>query len=549
MASPAALRGFAGALIDRFASWYYELPAEICTYTIQETRVPLGDGVDLVADIYQPLNSPLGTLLVFSPYGRGLSLTITTARVFASRGYQVLFVSTRGTFGSSGTFDPGRTEVEDTQGVLKWMRKQPWYTGSFATLGASYLGYCQWALLEDQPDDMAAAVVIVRPHDFSRLFWETGAFSLSLIEWADLVSYQEEEGFFASSRRIATAKTRLQPILGAIPLADAADDLFADRAPWLRDRIARGDLSDPFWKPMQHQAVLERVTIPIFLISGWQDVFLAQTMEQYSVLSKRGSNVALTVGPWTHLDVNGGGTVKQSLDWLDEHLARREEQTRAMPVRVYVTGAEEWRDIPTWPPATISRTLYVDGSNKLSPDKPIGDDSTYRFDFNPREPTPTMGGPILFGGGKVNDTALSRRSDVLIFTSSPLEEDVDVFGKPCVNLTHTSDNPHVDLFVRLSEVNAKGVSHNITETYRRLEPNRESKIVQLSLLDCAHRFRKGTSVQLLIAGGCHPQFYQNLGTGENPGTGSTTRPATHTIHFGGSAVSNLVLPVGESASE
>ncbi|KAK7421440.1 hypothetical protein QQX98_002138 [Neonectria punicea] len=485
MASQAVARGFAGAFIDRFAAWYFQLPAETCSYTSKSISIPLDNGVNLAADLYQPLSPPLGTLLVFSPYGRGLAFSVTTARIFASRGYQVLLVSTRGTFGSSGTFDPARTEAEDCQGVLSWMRKQPWYTGSFGTLGSSFLGYAQWALLESQPDDMAAAVISVGPHDFSKHFWGTGAFNLDLIGWADMVSHQEDGGFLARSRHMATAKTRLQPVLDAIPVANAADELFAGSAPWLRERIVRNDLTDPFWKPMQHQGAVERATVPIFLISGWYDLFLAQTMEQYSILSKRGIKVALTIGPWSHLGVSGGGTVKQSLDWFHEHLARREENPRRMPVHIYVTGVAEWRRIPTWPPATVSQVLFINKSDKLSSERPIGESSIYTFKADPDAPTPTMGGPLLFNGGSVDDTALSRRPDVLTFTSSPFENDTEVLGKPCVELTHTSDNPHVDLFVRLSEVDAKGVSHNITETYRRLDPARDSDTVQLSLLDSA----------------------------------------------------------------
>ncbi|KPM36175.1 hypothetical protein AK830_g10398 [Neonectria ditissima] len=548
MSSESTARGLAGALIDRFAAWYFQLPAETSSYTFQSTLIPLDNGVRLAADIYQPLSPPLGTLLAFSPYGRGLAFSVATARIFACRGYQVLMVSTRGTFGSSGTFDPARTEVEDCQGVVNWLRQQPWYSGSFATLGASFLGYAQWALLEHQPDDMAAAAISVGPHDFSKHFWGTGAFNLDLIGWADMVSHQEDGGLFARSRHMASAKTRLQPVLDAMPLADAADELFASRAPWLRDRIVRNDLSDPFWKPTQHQGAVERATIPIFLISGWYDLFLAQTMEQYSILSKRGIKVALTIGPWSHLGVSGGGTVKQTLEWFNEHLAHREENTRDMPVHVYVTGAAEWRRIPSWPPATVPRVLYVDSFNKLSSERPIGESSTYVFKADPEAPTPTMGGPLLFNGGSVDDTALSKRSDVQTFTSSPFEDDVEVLGAAFVELTHTSDNPHVDLFVRLSEVNAQGVSHNITERYRRLDPKRDSNIVQLSFLDCAHRFCKGTSLRLLIAGSCHPQFARNHGTGENPGTGSETKSATHSIYYGGSTVSKIVLPIGEAVS-
>ncbi|XVQ06915.1 CocE/NonD family hydrolase C-terminal non-catalytic domain-containing protein [Spirillospora sp. CA-255316] len=104
----------------------------------------------------------------------------------------------------------------------------------------------------------------------------------------------------------------------------------------------------------------------------------------------------------------------------------------------------------------------------------------------------------------------------------------------------------VDLFVRLSDVDGKGRSRNVTEAYVRLAPDREPGSIRLALRHTAHRFRAGHRVRLLIAGGSHPQFARNLGTGENPGTGSTLKPATHTIHHGDSASSRLMLPVADA---
>lgn len=104
------------------------------------------------------------------PYGRGIDLSSATARPFTARGYQVLLVSSRGTFRSGGVFDPSRTEVADGRVVTEWMRRQEWYTGSFATLGASSMAFTQWALLMDPPPDMVSAVIITSPHDFGAFF-------------------------------------------------------------------------------------------------------------------------------------------------------------------------------------------------------------------------------------------------------------------------------------------------------------------------------------------------------------------------------------------
>ena len=140
---PVWTRGVIGSIIDRLLGWQFGLPPETCNYKVQPLRIPIHEEInriELTADLYVPValegNKPAGTVLVQGPYGRGLFFAAIFARIFAARGYQILFVSSRGTFGSGGDFDPFRTEAEDGKAVVEWMRKQSWYTGTFATLGA-----------------------------------------------------------------------------------------------------------------------------------------------------------------------------------------------------------------------------------------------------------------------------------------------------------------------------------------------------------------------------------------------------------------------------
>lgn len=496
-----------------------------------KVRIPMRDGVELGADLYQPRN-PLGTLLVRGPYGRGLIFSLLMARVYVAHGYRVLFVSSRGTYDSAGAFDPMRDEAADGQDVVAWMREQQWFTGTFATVGGSYLGHTQWALLDDPPPELVAAVITVGPHDFARHAWGTGAFNLDFVGWTDMI---------VSGR--SRAGSGVERVLSSVPLADAADEHFGDRAPWFRYRATHPDISDPYWAPMRHP--LDRATIPILLLSGWQDLFLGQTFEQYDALRARGVDVALTVGPWTHVDVIGRGSrtlLPQAFDWLDEHLAGRIPRSRPTPVRIVVTGAGEWRDLPAWPPATTSRAFALCADKALTMARPEaesdGDATVASFTFDPAAPTPTVGGPLITGGGVTDDSALAARTDVAAFTTDPLDRDLEILGAPTIILRHGTDNPHADLFVRLSDVDPDGRSHNVTETYLRLDPARDETPIVLTLLPCAHRFRAGHRVRVLVAGGSHPQYARNLGTDENPGTGSRLVPSRHTIRAG----STLTLP-------
>ena len=224
MSTGPASRGILGWVFDRLAAWVFGLPGETSSYTVETVQIPIGNGIHLLADLHRPIGvKPSGTVLSIGPYGRSSIMAIGTVRLFASRGYQGLLVSVRGTFGSGGTFDAGETNAVDAKAILSWMREQPWYTGSFAMVGASYLGLTQWAMLEDQPDDMAAAIITVGPHDLSRYIWGTGAMNVDLLAWANLVAIQEQSGLLLAEWKMKSARENLKQVALAVPLADAAD--------------------------------------------------------------------------------------------------------------------------------------------------------------------------------------------------------------------------------------------------------------------------------------------------------------------------------------
>ncbi|KAH8906469.1 hydrolase [Coniochaeta sp. PMI_546] len=545
-----AERSLWAAMMDRLAGWYLGLSAERCSYTGEAVRLPMKDGVELAADLYQPLitgtSRPSGLLLIQSCYGRSDAMSIFNARVYAARGYQVLFVSSRGTFGSGGQFEPGRNEQADSQDIVKWMRAQPWYPGSFATAGASYLGYSQWALFHDPPEDCMAAVIPAGLHDLSRQSWGSGSLMLQRIVWSDMIAHQEDPGvgFFARMWAMATTTTGtqgLQCVLEGLPLMDSVKAHFAGRAPWIEDMMTRSDLNDPYWEPMQHSLALERVNIPILLINGWHDLFSrqSQTFDAYRRLKERGCSVALTVGPWDHVEASGLKTLPYIMGFLDSHVARNKPQDPFL-ARIFVTGAREWREMDSWPPATVSSTTYLHGDGTLGAIGMPADVATSSFTFDPSDPTPTV------DPGKDDNLILGHRADVLVYTSSPLESDMEVMGQPVVQLDHSSDTPFVDLVVRLSELDpTTGVSRSITETFQALDPNRDSTPVRLTLSDCAHRYRKGMCIRLTVAGGSFPLYARSLGTEGNRVLGATTRPSCHTISYS-AGLSHLTLPTNEA---
>ncbi|HXY64283.1 MAG TPA: CocE/NonD family hydrolase [Mycobacterium sp.] len=518
------------------------LPASSSRYTVSTVAIPMRDGVELLADHYVPAGEPVGTVLMRGPYGRGFPFSLMFGALYAARGYRVLMQSVRGTFGSGGTFTPMVHEVADGADTVAWLRQQPWFTGRFATIGISYLGFTQWALLQDPPPELAAAVITAGPHDLSASAWGTGAFTVNdFLGWSHLVAHQEDPGRIRAGIRQLRAQKSVIRAAGEVPLGAAGRELLGAGAPWWESWLEHPDTDDPFWEPLQLGAALERAQVPVLLIGGWQDLFLQQSLHQYRQLRDRGLDVALTIGPWTHtqLLVQGLRTIAgETQDWLDTHLAGRPPETRRSRVRVFVAG-DGWREDADWPPATTDHALYLQPGGGLA-DTPPTAVSSVSFRYDPANPTPTIGGRLLSpDGGYRDDTPLAARSDVLSFTTDVLNNDLYVHGNPIAELAHTSDNPYVDVFVRISELDAKGRSRNVSEGYRRLTDATDS--VRLELDAIAHRFRAGSRIRVLIAGGSHPRWARNLGTGEATVTGSELKPATHELHFGASRV---VLPLG-----
>lgn len=532
---------------ESVAARLLKLPKATGDHTItRDLPVPTRDGTVLLADHLAPIGSSRGTVLVRSPYGFPAALRALVGGLFATHGYDVVLARTRGTFGSGGEFDPFRNEVEDGADTVEWLRKQEWFGGRFATFGGSYFGFTQWALLIDPPPELATAIIQVGPHDISRAVYAGGAFNLDdFLGWSDSVGHQGELSLLRAQLRTATSARRQAPVNASLPLTDAGERLASGRAPWFRDWVSRRQLTDPYWSPVQLSAALDQTDIPVLLQSGWQDLFLDQTLEQYAHLRRRGVDVGLTVGPWTHAQMALKGypvLIPEALDWLAEHLAGDGAPARKAPVRIQITGSGEWRDLPDWPPAAETLVLHPQPGGGLgdSPAPPTAPPATFTYD--PAEPTPTIGGRFLRNGsaGYQDDTKLSGRADVLSFTGPVLTEPLEVLGVPVVELAHRSDNPHADLFVRISELDAKGRSRNVSDGFIRLDPAGAGDLVRLELDAVAHRFAPGSRIRLLIAGGSFPRFERNLGTDEDPATGTATKPSHRTIDL---ACSQLELPV------
>jgi putative CocE/NonD family hydrolase len=540
----------AARAVDRFAGRLRKLPAPRNDYVIErDLRTPTRDGFVLLSDHYAPVAtySDAATILIRTPYGRGVPVNVLWARTFAARGYHVILQSCRGTQDSTGTFEPFVREADDAQDTIVWLREQAWFNAELATIGMSYLAFTQWALLIDPPPELRASVMIAGPHDFSRAIWENGSFALETqLGWSDTnsVPFENRPGLGRLLAGTGQMVNRQKAAFAGLPMADAAESLLDGRAPWYRQWLEHPDPTAPYWQPYNFTDALQRVSTPTLLIGGWQDIFVGQTVEQYQVLRSRGVEVALTLGPWTHRGhvLKGSSVIdNEALTWFNMHLGNG-GPGRPEPVHTFVTGSNTWHSFPAWPPNSTETTWYPSHDGLLATTAPAGGQSTFRYD--PADPTPSVGGRRLAADAGIrNNAELEARPDVLTFTTADLATDLEFEGFPVVDVSLSVDNPHADLFIRICDVDPKGRPHNISDAFVRLDPLPDAGEVRhltLRLSPCAHRMLKGHRLRLLLSGGAHPQYARNLGTGEPLATGVSLKPACHTIHH---ADTRLTLPI------
>jgi putative CocE/NonD family hydrolase len=542
--------GLGTRMVDRFLRRVRRLPPARNEYVVERgLQTPTRDGFVLVSDHYAPLASNAGaTILIRTPYGRGLPVDALYARTFAARGYHVILQSCRGTQDSTDSFQPFVREADDGQDTVVWLREQPWFDGELGTIGMSYLAFVQWALLADPPPELRASVMIAGPHDFSHAIWENGSFALeNFLGWSDTNSVPVEDRPSLVRLLAGTGQmmNRQKAALARLPLVDAAEPLLDGRAPWYRQWLEHPDLADPYWQCYDFTGALHQVRTPTLLVGGWQDIFVGQTVEQYQALRSRGVEVALTLGPWTHRGhvLRGSSVIdNEALTWFNMHLGGGRAGGRTQPVHTFVTGRNAWHSLSAWPPNSSETTWYPSDDGLLATTAPAGGQSTFRYD--PHDPTPSVGGRRLTADAGVrNNAELEARPDVLTFTTAELTADLEFEGFPVVDVSLSVDNPYADLFIRICDVDRKGRSHNITDTLARLDtavPAGEAQQITARLSPCAHRLLTGHRLRLQLSGGAHPQYARNLGTGEPLATGASLKPACHTIHH---ADTRLTLPI------
>ncbi|MFE0765843.1 CocE/NonD family hydrolase [Streptomyces smyrnaeus] len=500
-------------------------------------EVPAADGSPLLSDHYFP-RSPgdFPTLLVRSPYGRGVPWSPMYGVLFAEQGFHLVLQSCRGTGGSGGRFDLWRNEAADGHATVAWLREQPWFDGRLGTVGPSYLGYVQWALALDPPPELKAMAVQMGLHDPYDLFHADGVPRLENALAVGVGMTYQHQGTAAFARATLRLQRRLRAITGARPLRSGHLTTLAQEVPWLDDVLTHPDAEDPYWRGASTADAAERLTVPTSLVTGWHDTLADQTFAQYDRLRRAGCRTALLVGPWTHTSALQRGwpeVFTESLGWLRAQLCDDPSGLRSAPVRVHMGGANTWRELDDWPSSPAATTSWFPTTERhLTRQPPTGSAPVASFVHDPADPTPSLGGPLLSRtAGPRDNAALERRKDVVTFTGPALAEPVEILGPVSARLSVATDTGHADVFARLCDVDAKGRSTNVCDgTARVRTTGRTPAAVTVPMSSTAHRFAAGHRIRWQISGGAHPRFARNPGTGEPALEATELSPARITLH-------------------
>jgi putative CocE/NonD family hydrolase len=526
------------------------------------------DGVRLDADIYRPEETgEFPVLLMRQPYGRAIASTVVYAHPtwYAQQGYIVVIQDVRGRGTSEGEFKLFANEIADGEDSVNWAANLPESSGKVGMYGFSYQGMTQLYAASTCPTALKTICPAMIGYDlYADWAYEGGAFCLQAnLGWAIQLA--------AETARIKGDETAYQALYKAsrnLPLFDqipAVPEILKQLAPdsFYHDWIEHHQPSD-YWKNLSPN--LDQVDLPILHIGGWFDTYLRGTLNFYhESVSHSQHPQYLIIGPWAHLPwgrkvgaIDYGIEADNPIDelqirWFDYFLKGIDTGIlEELPITLFEMGSNQWREFETWPKAEFkSYFLVTNGLASVREDAGIlqefvEQNSTDILVHDPWRPVPGLGGHATFPAGSFERSALDCRSDILTYTSTPLETDLHLAGDVFVEVYCEADTPSFDLSAVLSEVRKDGCVYNFTQGYIRVESSENPVIIRLQ--PTCIKMVKGNAVRLSLSGACFPAYPVNPGTGQPP---SKTRLIdakiiTLTLYCGVDFTSKVVLPVVNS---
>jgi putative CocE/NonD family hydrolase len=562
------------------------------------------DGIMLRADVYRPnTEEPLPVLLQRTPYGKGFS-NPAFALMAAERGYAVVIQDTRGRWASDGDGYPFIYEMDDGYDTIGWIARQPWANGQVGMFGSSYVGYTQWAAAVTRPPALKTIIPAITFCDPYDIFYSGGALALGVgVSW-NLVStaYMAIFKHKGSEEKKMELTNQLVEAVDGMARGQTFSHLPLNDTPLIGQNGVTGFFHDILSHPT-HDAYWERmrcahrqIQIPVFHIGGWYDIFGRSTLHDFCGIRKEGGselsrhNQKLLIGPWRHGPLEGlVGEVdfglrassllvlpdELQLRWFDRWLKGVDSGIAdEPPIRIFVMGDNRWRTENEWP---LTRTQYTPfylhsggaanslrGDGALSLEKPA-DEPVDTYVYDPRNPVPTRGGGLCcsqtaLAPGAFDQREIEGRPDVLVYTTLPLEYDVEVTGPVEVHLWAATSAPDTDFTAKLVDVSPCGYARNVQDGIirarsgeshesttsagqaRPLTPGQVREYV-IDLAATSNVFKAGHRIRVDISSSNFPRFDRNPNTGRSTGSDTALRPATQWVLHDAERPSHIVLPI------
>lgn len=565
-------------------------------FSVRESRGHLAamrDGVKLSADFYRPDDKGrYPAILIHTPYNNNSPGLMERARVFARRGYGVAISDCRGRFDSEGDWDPfGAKHKIDGYDLVEWLAKQPWCDGNVGMMGASYMGWTQWWTATQAPPSLKAIVPEVAPPD--QLYngpYQNGILVCWMMDWAagqagrtaQVVGPGAYGGFVA---------TRHKDFL-ELPYLKLCERRGAVDAPWFETWIRENLATSSYWRGISYQTPesYARVNVPSLNVTGWFDANYPGTPMNYAAMKQLGATPQarrprMVVGPWMHgfnttrtlsgIDfgpeamINWNGYVCR---WFDRYLKGQKNGVEDdPPVHVFVMGRNRWHAEKDWPLPQTQWTKYFlhsggkanssGGDGTLSTTTP-GDQPPDNYTHDPADPVPE----IFTNGhidGPIDTRKAAARNDVLVYSTPPLTEDVEVTGPIEAKLFASTSARDTDWMMRLIDVHPSGhcaflcdgvmrarcrdpKNHGAFDASRfsDIEPGKVYEYKLGFWRGTGNVFQKGHRIRIEVSSSFFPYYLPNPGTGEdNIGLQTRRVVAQQRVLHDASHPSHVVLPI------
>ncbi|MCU1299442.1 MAG: hydrolase, CocE/NonD family [Acidobacteriaceae bacterium] len=551
------------------------------------------DGVVLYADIYRPRSSDkFPVILMRTPYDKSANWAVSPVFKMVPRGYVVIIQDVRGRYTSEGEWYPFKHEQADGYDTVEWAAALPYSDGRVGMIGASYVGATQMLAGIAQPPHLTAIAPNMTASNYHDGWtYQGGAFE----QWFD----QNWTSQLAQNtlQRLIDQNTNALVGAPALPLADypvfnfgqlpADAHLTAAIAPYYLDWLAHPDYDD-YWKQWSIEEHFSNIAVPMLQVGGWYDIFNAGTLRNYLGAKTHGSTDAARTQQHLLIEIGGhagfgrrigdvdfGPHATENvytdviLDWYDFILKGiANEFATDKPVKVFVMGANEYRQEDDWPPPQAQLTKYflhsAGKSNSLAGDGSLSASAPKNelpdtYVYNPASPVPSVGGPLCCDAnhmepGPRDQRSVENRDDVLVYSTGPLPRDLEVTGPVTAELFVKSSAVDTDFTAKLVDVAPDGFAQDLTEGILRMRyhasPEHATLInpgqiyeISLDLWATSNVFLRGHSLRLEISSSNFPRFDRNLNTGEEIKFARSFVAAKNTILHDAQHPSALVLPI------